>query len=73
MVNESPAPSLRELVDAELPAGIAALPEPDQSELAAVLVRARRAQRQELKDAADSLLDLVPGFLRGAVKRAAGL
>jgi hypothetical protein len=65
--------TLREVVNAELPAGIAALPAETQEDLAEVVIQARRAQGRELKEAANSLLDLVPGFLRGAVKRAVGL
>jgi hypothetical protein len=71
--DQTQARPLHELVAGELPAGIASLSAADQDALAAVLTQVRTAQRQELKDAANSLLDLVPGFLRGAVKRAAGL
>lgn len=73
MSDQTRQAALRDLVSGELPAGIAALSTADQNALATVLTQARAAQRQEIKDAADSLLDLVPGFLRGAVKRAAGL
>jgi hypothetical protein len=72
-VDDSTQPPLAELLPGALPAGIAALPPDAQRELAGVLAQARTAQRRELKEAADSLLELVPGFLRGAVKRAAGL
>jgi hypothetical protein len=65
--------TLREVVKAELPAGMAALPAETQDDLAQVLIQARRAQGRELKDAANSMLDIIPGFLRGAVKKAAGL
>jgi hypothetical protein len=65
--------TLTELIRADLPAGIAALPQQARDDLAAVLTDAKRTQAAELESAAMSLLDLVPGFLRGAVKRAAGL
>lgn len=65
--------TLAELVPGELPAGIAALPPDVQAELATTVVEARRKQRKDLEGAVMSLLDFVPRFLRGAVKKAAGL
>jgi hypothetical protein len=65
--------TLAELVPGDLPAGIAALPEDVQAELAALVVRAGRKQGEDLGAAAMSLLDFVPRLLRGAVKKAAGL
>lgn len=65
--------TLGELVRAELPAGIANLPAETQAELARVVVQAKRIQAKQLEEAAYSMLDLVPGFLRGAVKKAAGV
>ncbi|MEU7221573.1 hypothetical protein [Nocardia iowensis] len=65
--------TLDELVAGELPAGIAGLAPETKAELATVVVEARRKQAKDLEDAAYSLLDFVPRFLRGAVKKAAGL
>ncbi|QBS45088.1 hypothetical protein [Nocardia sp. CS682] len=65
--------TLAELVPGELPAGIAGLAPEVQAELATVVVAARRKQAADLETAAYSLLDFVPRFLRGAVKKAAGL
>jgi hypothetical protein len=65
--------TLAELVPGELPAGIAALPPDVQAELATTVVEARRKQTKDLEGAVMSLLDFVPRFLRGAVKKAAGL
>ncbi|MFD0361477.1 hypothetical protein ACFQZZ_08455 [Nocardia sp. GCM10030253] len=65
--------TLAELVPGDLPPGIAALPPDVLTELASVVMRAGREQGEELGAAAMSLLDFVPRFLRGAVKKAAGL
>ncbi|NUS42099.1 MAG: hypothetical protein HOQ24_00120 [Mycobacteriaceae bacterium] len=70
-MNDPSSKTLPELVP-DLPAGIATLPAADQERLARMVLQARKTQGRELKDAAGSLLDLVPGFLRGAVKKAAG-
>lgn len=71
--DSAPSRSLEELVKAELPVGIVALPAQAQADLAATVARAKRTQAEELKEAAYSMLDLIPGFLRGAVKKAAGI
>jgi hypothetical protein len=63
--------TLEELIG-PLPAGIAALPQQDRTELTLIYLQARRTQGRELEQAAYSLLDLLPGFLRGAVRKAAG-
>ncbi|MEV6560679.1 hypothetical protein AB0M22_33515 [Nocardia sp. NPDC051756] len=65
--------TLNDLVPGELPAGIAALAPEVQAQLATVVAEARRKQAKDLETAAYSLLDFVPRFLRGAVKKAAGL
>ncbi|MFC9441013.1 hypothetical protein [Nocardia sp. NPDC057030] len=67
------AKTLSDLVPGELPAGIAALGPDVQAQLATVVAEARRKQAKDLETAAYSLLDFVPRFLRGAVKKAAGL
>lgn len=67
------AKTLNDLVPGQLPAGIAALTPDVQAQLATVVAEARRAQAKDLETAAYSLLDFVPRFLRGAVKKAAGL
>lgn len=65
--------TLAELVPGDLPAGIAALDPEVQAQLATVVAEARRKQAKDLETAAYSLLDFIPRFLRGAVKKAAGL
>ncbi|WP_330254453.1 hypothetical protein OG874_07865 [Nocardia sp. NBC_00565] len=65
--------TLAELISGDLPPGIAALAPQVQAELATALMDARWRQADELKGGAFAMLDFLPRFLRGAVKKAAGL
>ncbi|WP_433715335.1 hypothetical protein ACQP2U_15730 [Nocardia sp. CA-084685] len=65
--------TLAELISEDLPPGISALSSEHQAELAQAVVDARWRQADELKAAAFGMLDFLPRFLRGPVKKAAGL
>ncbi|WP_433755283.1 hypothetical protein [Nocardia sp. CA-135398] len=65
--------TLAELISDDLPPGIAALSPEHQAELAQAVVDARWREADELKAAAFGMLDFLPRFLRGPVKKAAGL
>ncbi|MFI7667306.1 hypothetical protein [Nocardia sp. NPDC049526] len=65
--------TLAELITDDLPPGIAALSPERQAELAQAIVDARWREANELRAAAFSMLDFLPRFLRGPVKKAAGL
>ncbi|MCP2288613.1 hypothetical protein [Nocardia amikacinitolerans] len=62
--------TLDELIDGDLPPAIAALPPDRLAELAETVERAEHKEFYDLQAAANSLLDLVPKMLRGAVKKA---
>ncbi|WP_433520958.1 hypothetical protein ACQPZ2_26670 [Nocardia pseudovaccinii] len=65
--------TLAELITDDLPPGIAALSPERQADLAQAIVDARWREADELKAAAFGMLDFLPRFLRGPVKKAAGL
>ncbi|MFX0577708.1 hypothetical protein [Nocardia nepalensis] len=65
--------TLAELIPGDLPPGIADLAPEVQAELAQAVVDARWRQADELKADAFGMLDFLPRFLLGAVKKAAGL
>lgn len=65
--------SLADRVSGDLPAGIAALRDEHQTELADAIGAARRRQGEELAEAAEAALDYVPKLLRRPVRKAVGL
>jgi hypothetical protein len=60
---------LRQLLGADPPAGVAALPAADRERLAAVISSARRRQGEDLAASFDATLKHVPFPLRAVVKR----
>ena len=54
---------------ADLPPGIAALPEDQQQILATALADERRRQREALDEAVENGLGFLPRVLRGAVRK----
>ncbi|AXB44817.1 hypothetical protein [Amycolatopsis albispora] len=65
--------SLAEHLGGPLPAGIDALTEAEQAELAEAFGEARRRQSAALARAAEEGLKYVPSMLRGTVRRVVGL
>lgn len=63
------ADSLEQLLRVELPPGIAALPEADRAQLAAVVTAARRRQAEDLAASFHATLKHVPFPLRGVIKK----
>jgi len=64
-----PDDRLRELLHAEPPAGVLALPEDARAELADLIADARRRQAKTLEEAFAATLKHVPFPVRGIVKK----
>jgi hypothetical protein len=62
-------PRLTQLLGADPPEGIAALPETDQATLAEIIAGARKKQARELAASFDAALKHVPFPVRGLVKK----
>ncbi len=73
MATMAPRRTLADQIDGPLPDGIAALDDENKQILADALRRARRHQAAALEAAAEDALAHVPFFLRGTVRKAAGL
>ncbi|MBY8862213.1 hypothetical protein K7711_37465 [Nocardia sp. CA2R105] len=56
-----------------VPESISALPQADRDDLARLIAQAAQSRVEQLTTDAFGALDNVPGFLRGAVRRAVGL
>jgi hypothetical protein len=63
------ADSLEQVLRAPLPPGIAALPEADRAQLAAVVAAARRRQTEDLAASFHATLKHVPFPLRAVIKK----
>lgn len=72
-MGERPRRGLAEQLEGPLPAGIAALDESHQRDLADALRDARHQQAAALASASEEALGFVPPLLRGAVRKAVGL
>lgn len=72
-VHMTDADALTRALKYALPESITTLPENDRDDLARLIEQAAQTRVEQLTTDAFGALDNVPGFLRGAVRRAVGL